>query len=57
MLELGVAQHVVGREVADAVQPQDLHHSVAEAALGLLRRPLEEDHRLVLIHQRVQVLR
>ena len=55
--ELGVVQHVVGRVVADAVQPQDLHHGVAEAALGLLRRPLQEDHHPVLLHQRVQVLR
>ena len=40
--ELGVVQHAAGRVVADAMQPQDLHHRAAEAALGLLRRPLKK---------------
>jgi hypothetical protein len=55
--QLRVVQHVVGRIVANTVQPQNLHHGVAEAALGLLGRPLEEHHHLVLLHQRVQLLR
>ena len=47
MLELGVVQHVVGHVVTDAVLSENLHHRVAEATMGLLQCPLEEDHHLL----------
>lgn len=49
--EVGVLQDVVGAVVLHAVQPQDLHDGVAEAAEGLRRTALHKHHHRVLPHQ------